>query len=72
MAARNSSRVDRLAGPRAGASTAPRVSDFVPVSMSCGRGANADRRETRDGRPMPPRMPCLQSPVSGIWTPVGP
>ena len=54
---------------------APRVSDFVPVSMSCGLGANAGRRDARDGRPMPPRVPCLQCPgvrtleSDSVWTP---
>jgi hypothetical protein len=60
-----------IAGPRAGASTAPRVSDFVPVSMSCGRGANAGRRDARDGRPMPPRVPCLQCLESGLCLDAG-
>jgi len=50
---------------------APRVSDFVPVSMSCGRGANAGRRDAQDGRPMPPRVPCLQCLESGLCLDAG-
>jgi hypothetical protein len=63
----NPSRVDRIAGPRAGASTAPRVSDFVRTGIDV-VWTRGECRPPRRARRETNASPCAVSPVSGVRT----